>query len=167
MTIEVLGVESLESVFNIVSLCQKHLTSIAQLNWSRGSLEEIFKLGSGLGMRSPEGELLGFVLYLKLDDRPVNKYKDEALVILPHIEIACLATLPEHQGKGVMSLLLNHLKLKSREVWLEVHEDNLKAIEFYKSKEFQQVGIRKRYYFDGKNAILFSFASKELDRSSL
>ena len=40
-------------------------------------------------------------------------------------------------------------------IYLEVRENNIKAIELYKKIGFEQYNIRKHYYRDGVNAILF------------
>ena len=38
---------------------------------------------------------------------------------------------------------------------IEIRENNIKAIELYKKIGFEQYNIRKHYYRDGVNAILF------------
>ncbi|MBL7543588.1 MAG: GNAT family N-acetyltransferase [Bdellovibrionaceae bacterium] len=42
------------------------------------------------------------------------------------------------------------------EVWLEVHEDNQSAIQLYERHGFKKVGLRSRYYPDGKSAVNYS-----------
>ena len=65
----------------------------------------------------------------------------------------------EHQGKGFGTKLLDELllkvsKQKSQRVFLEVVSDNEKAINLYKSKNFQQVAKRANYYPNGKDALI-------------
>lgn len=43
-----------------------------------------------------------------------------------------------------------------QKIWLEVHEENFAAINFYRKMKFQQDGYRQKYYPDGKAAILMS-----------
>lgn len=42
------------------------------------------------------------------------------------------------------------------EVWLEVHEENQRAIRLYESIGFKKVSTRKSYYPDGKTAINYN-----------
>ena len=55
-------------------------------------------------------------------------------------------------GKSLMNRLLNiALKKKIQNIFLEVSEENLTAINLYKKFNFIRVGKRKNYYFqDGK-----------------
>lgn len=52
------------------------------------------------------------------------------------------------------ALLAAHSQV--REVWLEVHEDNSVAIEFYERQRFERVSARSGYYSDGKQAINYN-----------
>jgi [ribosomal protein S18]-alanine N-acetyltransferase len=75
-------------------------------------------------------------------------------------EIGFLATAADARGRGLMSKLLDcflrHLP-EGKEIWLEVHEQNLAAIQLYQKMGFREVGKRPRYYADGGSAILLSF----------
>lgn len=74
-------------------------------------------------------------------------------------EITVLATSTEHRRQGYMQQLLRHLlasKPRDVELWLEVHEKNLPALNLYKKLGFHQVGRRQGYYRDGAAALLLS-----------
>ena len=43
---------------------------------------------------------------------------------------------------------------KANDIFLEVRESNIAAIQLYKRYHFEQVGVRKSYYQDGENAIV-------------
>jgi len=61
------------------------------------------------------------------------------------------------QKRGVGSTLLqNFLKDISPKtsVFLEVKQSNFPAINLYKKHDFIEVGLRKKYYSDGENAIV-------------
>ena len=69
-----------------------------------------------------------------------------------------LAVLPNYRNNGYAQLLINNFVkfLSGKEfLYLEVRENNIKAIELYKKIGFEQYNIRKHYYRDGVNAILF------------
>ncbi|MBR3002640.1 MAG: ribosomal protein S18-alanine N-acetyltransferase [Clostridia bacterium] len=62
---------------------------------------------------------------------------------------------------GIGSLLLQELinmfkKLGLNEITLEVNEQNSSAIHLYQNFGFRQVGLRKKYYRNGDNAIIMT-----------
>lgn len=77
-------------------------------------------------------------------------------------EIMQLAVHPDYRRQGYGSKLLDYVIAKakdfnarSRRIELEVREDNLGAISFYKKNGFEMDGRRKGYYSDC-NGILMS-----------
>ncbi len=67
--------------------------------------------------------------------------------------------IPEYQQRKLGEKLLRFalavfLKKKVSTVTLEVKDNNLKAIKLYQKCGFKQEHIRKKYYKDGRNAIL-------------
>jgi len=87
-------------------------------------------------------------------------------------EITCLAVRPRTQRKGWGGLLLQSLFEQFendaighgqsggdsviRELWLEVHDQNLAAQELYNRQGFMVTGRRNKYYPDGGAALLMS-----------
>ncbi len=67
------------------------------------------------------------------------------------VEIDFIATRAEFKRAGAAGKLLR--SLKASELWLELKEDNLSALSFYKKKGFVQVGRREKYYKDGAAAL--------------
>lgn len=64
-----------------------------------------------------------------------------------------------YQGKHYSILLMDHMEkiLTEHDVCsidLEVRESNIKAISLYEKYYFIKMGIRKKYYSNGENAIL-------------
>ena len=54
--------------------------------------------------------------------------------------------------------LINEIKKSRMEIFLEVRENNITAIEFYKKNGFKEAGKRKNYYRDtGEAAIIMVF----------
>lgn len=80
-------------------------------------------------------------------------------VFLDEAEILMIAVDKKLQGKGVGKFILNNFlkdmkNYKVKKIFLEVSEDNTKAIKLYKRFGFFEYGIRKKYYKNDKNAIL-------------
>ena len=86
---------------------------------------------------------IAFILY-----RPLTEF----------FEIIALATDPEFRNNGVLNSALDELssraKIKTDRILLEVHSNNLPAINLYKKNNFVIVGSRKRYYQDGADALV-------------
>lgn len=63
------------------------------------------------------------------------------------------------QQQGLGSQLLRFVLQKARDnkinkIILEVRQSNIAAIALYRHCDFQQVGVRKKYYADGENAFV-------------
>ena len=83
------------------------------------------------------------------------------IIILPDdVEITNIVTKKTERKKGIGKLLLDKLiemafTLK-KDISLEVNEKNEAAISLYKKAEFEEVGIRKKYYNGCENAIIMT-----------
>ena len=83
------------------------------------------------------------------------------IIILPDdVEITNIVTKKIERKKGIGKLLLDKLiemafALK-KDISLEVNEKNESAISLYKKAEFEEVGIRKKYYNGCENAIIMT-----------
>lgn len=69
------------------------------------------------------------------------------------------------RNEGIGTILLQELikmctELNMNEVTLEVNEHNSVAINLYKKFGFKQVGLRKKYYHTGDNAIIMTITIK-------
>lgn len=83
-------------------------------------------------------------------------------VIGDEAELLSIAIKSDYSRRGAGSFLwregVSSLKEKNvRSVFLEVRENNITAQQFYKKHGFICCGLRKRYYSDGENALLFRF----------
>ena len=67
------------------------------------------------------------------------------------IEIDFIAVLKSSRGRGFAKALINNLEGR---VWLEVHEKNQAARDFYSSCGFKKVGERKAYYGDSSAVLM-------------
>ena len=72
------------------------------------------------------------------------------------IDLFEIAVEGSYQGQGLGTLLLKALfeKNHDRDIFLEVHENNEKALLLYRKNNFKEISIRKNYYKDNKSAII-------------
>jgi len=75
------------------------------------------------------------------------------------MHLANIAVAPPYQGQGVGSHLLSvilgeALVRQVRRAFLEVRPSNRKAIRLYEKFGFDKVGVRRRYYRDGEDALI-------------
>lgn len=66
-------------------------------------------------------------------------------------ELANLAVAPDLRGRGYGAQMLDHLLATSRsravsDVFLEVRDSNVAALALYRSRRFEEVGRRQKYY---------------------
>ena len=74
-------------------------------------------------------------------------------------DVQTIAVLEAWQGRGIGSALLTALLAEARrraavEVFLEVRADNPRARSVYLKFGFKEIGLRRRYYDDGTDAIM-------------
>lgn len=184
------SLQDLDAMVQIIDSCREALGVDSELNWNKRSLDQAITKSSGqlIGAYQLQ-KLIGFILFKDIhgaiSSHQLEKKNNQGPVlgmdavsgeksisfcglsavsgeklISSCLEIWCLATHPAFQGEGVMSALLQELKLSTEEIWLEVHEWNTTAIHFYKNQRFQQVGRRSNYYKDGRAALLFTWKAE-------
>ena len=74
------------------------------------------------------------------------------------LEIMKIGVNPEYRQKGIGTILINEIKKSRMGIFLEVRENNIIAIEFYKKNGFKEAGKRKNYYRDtGEAAIIMVY----------
>tara|TARA_Y100001978_G_scaffold201235_1_gene219130 strand:+ start:1560 stop:1991 length:432 start_codon:yes stop_codon:yes gene_type:complete len=74
-------------------------------------------------------------------------------------ELTFISIHPTFKRKGIGKKLLEEILKKCNsfaveKIILEVSEKNIAALNFYRSFGFKTVGIRKKYYEDGSNALM-------------
>ena len=80
-------------------------------------------------------------------------------VVLDEAQINYFAIKNKFRNKGLGSHLMNYLikvceKINVNKLQLEVSQNNITADRFYSRFDFFTVGIRKKYYKDGTDALL-------------
>ena len=83
------------------------------------------------------------------------------LIILDEANITNIVTRKTYRNKGIGKLLLKKLiefsrNLNLKSMTLEVNEQNIPAINLYKSFGFENAGLRKKYYNNEQNAIIMT-----------
>lgn len=74
------------------------------------------------------------------------------------LEIMKIGVNTEYRQKGIGTILINEMKKSRMGIFLEVRENNITAIEFYKKNGFKEAGKRKNYYRDtGEAAIIMVY----------
>ena len=81
-----------------------------------------------------------------------------AWAVADELHLMHIATHPDERRKGaaraLMRTLVDHaVERRSRLVLLEVRRTNRPAIRLYRSVGFSAIGVRRRYYSDGEDAI--------------
>jgi ribosomal-protein-alanine N-acetyltransferase len=116
-------------------------------HWNARVLAEALREGAGLGVidgSQGRDKIVSFMIYRMLGGV---------------FDMTVVATDPEFQRRGLMRRLFQHvlLEMPVERLWLEVHEANTPAVQFYESFGFQLQGRRLGYYRDGGAALLYSF----------
>jgi len=114
-------------------------------SWSRGSFSR--ELGSAVArywVGVADGVVVGFA---------------GAWVVLDEVHVTTVAVDPKVRGQRVGRRLMARLLEEAVETgarWavLEVRESNDAAIKMYQYFGFRQVGVRKKYYENGENALV-------------
>lgn len=117
----------------------------AQFNWDRFQIRD---------------ELLKSIAWAAADEDGLKAFLC-ARETADFLEITVLATATSHRNQGLQSKLIqrifNEAVEKNKNVLLEVHEENLSAISFYRKCGFSELPLRKNYYRDGKSALVFIY----------
>lgn len=87
------------------------------------------------------------------------------LIILDEANITNIVTKKSLRHKGIGTILLDKLISASKKknlssITLEVNENNKPAINLYKKFNFENMGIRKKYYNNTDNAIIMTLKLK-------
>lgn len=135
----------------IERLNAKHLKYIASTKKDFVDAWDYKMLESGVNNRS----LYGFVA---LDGKTPVGYITFSIAV-DSSDIECVFVEEAFRRKGYANLLMQRAidflkEKKVVKILLEVRESNLSAISLYNKFGFEQISQRKKYYFDGENALV-------------
>lgn len=142
-------------------LNDSHIDGIMTINelsfaipWSRNSIEDELKNK--------------FAIYTvaTLNDKVVGY--GGLWLIIDEANITNIAVHPEYRKSGIASLILNELlnicaKQNAVSIDLEVRVSNVAAQKLYKKFDFNEIGIRKKYYEDNNEDAILMKKSSILD----
>lgn len=104
------------------------------------TMPDMYKI---ISVQNEEGQTAGYAIIFNNSDS---------------LEIMKIGVNPLFREKGFGSILINEIKKSRMEIFLEVRENNITAIEFYKKNGFKEAGKRKNYYRDtGEAAVIMVF----------
>lgn len=122
----------------------------ALFNWDELKIDEALKRYLFFWQKDSEEKIDSFICYQDLGDAS---------------EILSLGVRPAAQSQGRMTkLLIDFCALhKNRAIFLEVHEENKKALALYTKLGFVLQRRRRCYYSDGKDALVLAFSETLLE----
>ncbi|MCI5797748.1 MAG: ribosomal protein S18-alanine N-acetyltransferase [Firmicutes bacterium] len=114
-------------------------------DWSKKQLEESLKTGNIFLAAEQGNEIVAFLLAEDLIDS---------------FNLLLIATKNEFKNKNIATKLMQKLEeiaknKKIEKIWLEVRENNIPAINLYKKNDFKNIYLRRNYYKNGENALIF------------
>ena len=138
------------TVKNLNKLNVKEILALYEGNFNDGWTESMLNSGFDGGRLKALGvydgdKLIGIITFsLSLDDADI-----EGIVVAS-----------DYRKRGIGALLMQSahdfiLKSQIKSVLLEVRESNISAISLYKKFGYEQISLRKKYYDDGENALVF------------
>lgn len=125
----------------IVSIDQMTLTS----HWTEKQYLSELSIENGLMyVIEVENYICGFFSLRILDDT---------------CDLLQIAVHQDFQSRGYGNMLMNHLckaaiNYEIKNIFLEVEENNRKALQFYLKYNFEEISIRKNYYGINRNAVV-------------
>lgn len=113
--------------------------------WNKGQYLSSFEEGRFFGyIVKNDQEAMGFItLTIGIDDADI-----ESVYVFSKYRKLGVAV-------GLIEKCLEELKGRVKKVFLEVRKGNIPAINLYKKCGFSQISIRKKYYEDGEDALVF------------
>ena len=136
------------SPVSICAMTVEHLDEVLKIErtvqsfpWTRGNFLDALQAGYGAWVACRDNTVLGACLAMFAPD-------------VAHLLL--IAVAPDAQRRGVGAQLLQHceraaLERSLKAVLLEVRPSNGKALDFYRHRGFERLGVRKNYYPTGQD----------------
>ena len=139
-SVKKISFEDIPSVFQLTS-------NLDFLNWSLKQFEKEleYPFTFALVAKDKKEETIGYALFHLLSG------ESELLAIGVKKEFQKLSV-----GTALLNECISYLKASGiQKIFLEVREHNISARHFYEKFLFKNIGLRKSYYTNGENAILY------------
>ena len=126
---EAMSVDSLDAVLQAEAAVYGH-------PWSQRHFEDVLNSGYQAQVLLADGNLLAYFV---------------AMQGVGEVHLLNITVVPAHQRQGWARVLLDALAIWARgqgaqSIWLEVRQNNARAIHVYEQQGFRCVGLRKDYY---------------------
>ncbi len=140
---------------------QKSIEIKKENSISQKQLKEIMEIERA-SFKCPWSE----AMFLSPDEITILAYHNNKIVgyivystVLDECHILNVAVHPDFRRKGIAQRMFDFLFQEGKKdglnfYYLEVKIDNAPAINFYKKNGFKELGLRKGYYKDGKDALV-------------
>lgn len=130
-------IKDIDAIYNVEQSC---FTS----PWSRDMLLQSLQSGCVMLVCEEAGVVMGYA------------------GIYPGGDITNIAVLPDFRRKGygkmlVTALIDNAKHMCADGIFLEVRVSNKAAISLYEKCGFKQIAVRRKYYSDGEDALIYAF----------
>ena len=114
-------------------------------DWSLEQLSNSLKENNIFIIATIQEEVVGFLI---------------AEYLVDSYNLLLIATKEEFKNQNIATKLMQKLEEISKnknieKIWLEVRENNIPAINLYKKNDFSSIFLRRNYYKNGDNAIIF------------
>lgn len=150
--IEPVGEERIDEVIRVNEVCLPE-------HYGRFFYEDLYRRFPKMFLIAREGEkVVGYIMC-----RIEFGFSELGLKIKRKSHVVSIAVLPEHQRKGVGSLLVKGAikaatDYGASECFLEVRKSNESAVNFYRNLGFKVTSTKKSYYLDGEDAYVMAKA---------
>lgn len=130
---------------NIIDIEKIFEISKCYFDWSLEQLTHSLKENNIFIVATIQNNVVGFLV---------------AEYLVDSYNLLLVATKEEFKNRNIATKLMQKLeeiaKNKNIEkIWLEVRENNIPAINLYKKNDFSSIFLRRNYYKNGDNAIIF------------
>lgn len=118
---------------------------IFESGWTLENVEDMLKGDSYAVVEDLNGEIIGYAsYYIHIDEGDINN-----IAVAENYR-------KQGVGKALVASLLQDAKARGiNKLFLEVRANNLPAIRLYESFNFKQISVRKKYYSDGQDALIY------------
>ncbi|OJV47620.1 MAG: hypothetical protein BGO28_07270 [Alphaproteobacteria bacterium 43-37] len=128
LIIKNLAIEMAEACSRLHAMCD-------QTYWSSHEYEKLISRMQGVGCIDDKDVLRGFLLFQGIDD---------------YIDVVYICVDPSFRRMKLGKRMMEHIfdKKRGADVFIEVNQGNIDALNFYYSLDFMLIGKRLNYYKD-------------------
>lgn len=113
--------------------------------WTLENIQAMLNSDAFAVVEEINGEIIGYAsYYIHIDEGDINNIA---------VKESCRK---QGKGKALVLALIDDAKSRNvKKLFLEVRENNTVAIKLYESLGFKKISVRKKYYSDGQDALIY------------